>query len=349
MMDYNASITYTLPVTPNVERAPSRPTTKAGSSGCSARCAGAPTPAARATARSTRSSSTSEHEVDLPQRGTSPTTRSSRRCSTRARPRPSRSPGCTCWLDGTDVVLGYQTAARHSQRRRPHRHAGRRGVGVGSREAPTAPRTAEGSLVGWMPTGEPDVDRPRPRGQDPVMPQRRRHRAHRLVDLADGAQHRQDRSPVLLEVITDAVERRRHHPRATSTSRARGAATTSPARRSRSCRTSTPSARGRRLATRTSRWTARGRCTRRGSGCSSATSTSRWRSARVARRPPTPRSIYPMEMDPYYLAPLGADPVSLRRAPGAGAARRGQGHRARHGRGRGAQPARRARATRTRR
>ena len=64
-------------------------------------------------------------------------------------------------------------------------------------------------------------------------------------------------------------------------------------------------------ATRTSRWTARGRCTRRGSACSSATSTSRSRWARAARRPPIPRSIYPMEMDPYYLAPLGADAVTF--------------------------------------
>ena len=114
---------------------------------------------------------------------------------------------------------------------------------------------------------------------------------HRLDHLADGAPHRQDRgasccsrrSPAR---STDAG----HHPRARSTSPARAAATTSPARRSRSCRTSTPSARGRRSATRTSRWTARGRCTRRGCGCSSATSTSRWRWVRAARRPPTPRS-----------------------------------------------------------
>ena len=46
-------------------------------------------------------------------------------------------------------------------------------------------------------------------------------------------------------------------------------------------------------------------------------------------------------MDPYYLAPLGARPVVARRAAGAGADRRGQGHRARHRRGRRPQPARR--------
>ena len=32
------------------------------------------------------------------------------------------------------------------------------------------PANAEGNLLGWMPTGEPDSRRPRPREQDPVMP-----------------------------------------------------------------------------------------------------------------------------------------------------------------------------------
>ena len=41
----------------------------------------------------------------------------------------------------------------------------------------------------------------------------------------------------------------------------------------------------------------------------------------VDGRPPL---IYPMEMDPYYLARLGADAIKLRRAPGARADRRGR-------------------------
>ncbi len=75
---------------------------------------------------------------------------------------------------------------------------------------------------------------------------------------------------------------------ARSASRARGRATTSPADRSRSCRTSRPRARGRRSRSHTSRWTARGRCTRRGCACSTATSTPRSCSARASRRRRSP-------------------------------------------------------------
>ena len=116
---------------------------------------------------------------------------------------------------------------------------------------------------------------------------------------------------MLLEVITDAVEPagitradidftcrrqlRLHHGPG----------------RSRSCRTSTPSAPGRPSATATSRWTARGRCTRRGSGCSRATSTIAVVTGSGRSSTGDPALIYPMEMDPYYLAPLGADPLTF--------------------------------------
>ena len=180
----------------------------------------------------------------------------------------------------------------------------------------------------------------------------RRHRDRRLVGVADGAQHRQDRGADAPRGDHRRGHRRRHHPQRRRLHVRRAAATTSRVRRSRSCRTSTRSARGRPSATRTSRWTARGRSTRRGSGCRSATSTSR--SAMGSGRSSTadPALIYSMEMDPYYLAPLGADADEPRRDPGPRAARRGKGHRAADGRDRGALPARcegeRARAGRRR-
>ena len=59
--------------------------------------------------------------------------------------------------------------------------------------------------------------------------------------------------------------------------------------------------------------------------------------------------IYPLQMDPYTLIPLGADPVSLGGDAGPGADRQGQDHRAGVGRDRDAQPAQRRVATRTRR
>ena len=115
---------------------------------------------------------------------------------------------------------------------------------------------------------------------------------------------------LLLEVITGAVDRRRHHPprgrlhlRGQLRLRRRpGVLVRAEHRRHRRVAAQARLARrdGRRV----------GACTRRGCGCSSATSTSRWRWARAARRPPIPTLIYPMEMDPYYLAPLGADAAS---------------------------------------
>ena len=290
MMDYNASITYTVPVTPNAERARSRPTRRAVPRaevpGVRSHLHGR----ARATARSTRSSSPDEHEVDLPQVGV---------VTNYTIITPVQYPGQTetepfarvhVWLDDTDVILGYQplstsptpTSASACGSPRSGRPRPRR---------PTSHPPPRAASSAGCPTGEPDVDDPDPRGQDPAdgpnAPTTSRSSAGTISPMV----RRTDKTEaqLLLEVDHRRGRRRRHHPRARSTSRARAAATTWPARRSRSCRTSTPSARGRRSATRTSRWTARGRCTRRGSGCSSATSTSRWPWARVARRPPTRR------------------------------------------------------------
>ena len=140
---------------------PSRPTTRAGSSGCSARRAAAPTPAGKGYCPVDSIELTPRARGRPPAaRRRSPTTRSSRRCSTRARPRPSRSPGCT---SARRHRRGPRLpgAARHPERRRAHRHARRRGVGLGRREGATAAADRRGQgLVGWMPTGEPDVDDP---------------------------------------------------------------------------------------------------------------------------------------------------------------------------------------------
>ena len=349
MMDYNASITYTLPVTAERRSAPSRPTTRAGSSACGARSAGAPTPAARATARSTRSSSTREHEVDLPQPGT---------ITNYTIITPMQYPGQT----ETEPFARVHVLARRHRRRCSATSrcstSPNDDVRIGMRVAAVWASEAEKADLASERRGQPprlDADRrarrrrPRPREQDPVMPTLRRHRDHRLEHLADGAQHRQDRSPDAARGDHRRGRGRRHHPPARSTSPAPAAATTSPARRSRSCRTSTPSAPGRRSATRTSRWTARGRCTRRGSGCSSATSTSRWRWARGARRPPTPRSSTRWRWT-RTTSPRSA-PTRRRFAALQARAlhRRGQGHRTADGRDRGPRAGATRRATRTRR
>src|SRR4029077_4794858 len=98
-------------------------TTRVASSASSARSAGARTPAARATARSTRSSSPARTRSPSRRAASAPPPREER-----ALPRvavapihplntPLQYPGQTepepfsrvhVWLDGTDVILGYQ-------------------------------------------------------------------------------------------------------------------------------------------------------------------------------------------------------------------------------------------------
>ena len=161
MMDYNASITYTDPGPGQRRRGPSRPPTRAASSGCSARCAGASTPAAGATARSTRSSSTPSTRSTCPQTrhdhqlhdhhaGAVPgpdrdrAVRPGVRAARRHRRRP-RLPAADRRRRTTDVRVGMRVAAVWASRGREGRRWRRR---------PT------GSLLGWIPTGEPDVDDP---------------------------------------------------------------------------------------------------------------------------------------------------------------------------------------------
>ena len=97
----------------------------------------APTPAAGATARSTRSSSGAEHEVDLPQTGT---------ITNYTIITPVQYPGQTetepfarvfVLLDGTDVVARLPAGDRPAGRRGARRPAGRRGVGLAGRGRPT--------------------------------------------------------------------------------------------------------------------------------------------------------------------------------------------------------------------
>ena len=71
-----------------------RPEWRSACSGSSARCAGGLYAGGRGYCPIDSVELTEEHDVDLPAaRRRSATTRSSRRCSTRARPRPRRSPG----------------------------------------------------------------------------------------------------------------------------------------------------------------------------------------------------------------------------------------------------------------
>ena len=62
---------------------------------------------------------------------------------------------------------------------------------------------------------------------------------------------------------------------------------------------------------RTSRWTARGRSTRRGCCCSTATSTRRSCTPSGGRRLGDLARTLAVQLDPYYLAPLWPDPTSL--------------------------------------
>ena len=159
MMDYDASITYTTPVTRRTPCGPSRPPPRAGSSACGARCAAAPTPAAGATARSTRSSSTEDHEVDLPQTGV---------LTNYTIITPIQYPGQTETEPFARVhVLLDEHRRGHAATRtlievpNDEMRIGMRvagGVGVGGRDGRR--RLERSSLVGWMPTGEPDVDDP---------------------------------------------------------------------------------------------------------------------------------------------------------------------------------------------
>ncbi len=156
MMDYDASITYRTPVPRNAIRAeqataegrflglqcPSCGRTYIGGKGC------CPVDSIELTA---------DHEVDLPQTGV---------LTNYTIITPIQYPGQTetepfarvhVLLDGTDVVMPYQAVIEV-----PNDQV-RIGMRVAAVWASDAEKTTAGSaenLVGWMPTGEPDIDDP---------------------------------------------------------------------------------------------------------------------------------------------------------------------------------------------
>jgi uncharacterized OB-fold protein len=158
MMDYDAAITYNTPVPPNVERAEAASDT--------GRFLGLRCPVCARTYTGGKGycpvdsvELTPEHEVDLPQVGT---------VTSYTIITPVQYPGQTetepfarvhVWLDGTDVVLGYQALLDTPN---ADVRIGMRVAAMWASEAEKRdhdPR-AEGNLVGWMPTGEPDVTDP---------------------------------------------------------------------------------------------------------------------------------------------------------------------------------------------
>jgi uncharacterized protein len=154
MMDYNASIAYSLPVTPNAARAE-----QANEEG---RFLGLRCPECGRTYTGGRGycpvdsvALGPEHEIDLPQHGT---------ITNYTIITPVQYPGQTetepfarvhVWLDDTDVILGYQPLLDTPNE---DVHIGVRVAAVWASEAEKGdlPAHAEGNLLGWMPTGEPD-------------------------------------------------------------------------------------------------------------------------------------------------------------------------------------------------
>jgi uncharacterized OB-fold protein len=158
MMEYDAAITYNTPVTPNVERA--EQATDEG------RFLGVRCPVCARTYTGGKGycpvdavELTPEHEVDLPQVGT---------VTNYTIITPVQYPGQTetepfarvhVWLDDTDVVLGYQVLLDTPN---ADVRIGMRVAAMWASEAEKrdADARAESNLVGWMPTGEPDVTDP---------------------------------------------------------------------------------------------------------------------------------------------------------------------------------------------
>ena len=159
MMEYNASITYNTPIPRNSIRSE-----EANAEG---RFLGFKCPECGRTYTSGKAfcpidtiELTGEHEVDLPQTGT---------LTNYTIITPIQYPGQTetepfarvhVLLDGVDVVLGYQPLldTPNDDVRIGMRLSAvwaSEGEKLGARD----PRL-EGNLIGWMPTGEPDIDDP---------------------------------------------------------------------------------------------------------------------------------------------------------------------------------------------
>jgi hypothetical protein len=158
MMEYDAAITYNTPVTANVERS-ERATEEGRFLGLRCPVCGRTYTGGKGYCPVDAVELTPEHEVDLPQRGT---------VTNYTIITPVQYPGQTetepfarvhVWLDDTDVVLGYQALLDT-----PNDDV-RIGMRVAAMWATDAEKRdldprAEGNLVGWMPTGEPDVTDP---------------------------------------------------------------------------------------------------------------------------------------------------------------------------------------------
>ena len=350
MMDYEASITYTTPVPTRVMRSAAAieqgkflglrcPVCGRTYTGGRGYC---PIDASRSATR-TRSSSAAT--------ASSPASRSSRRCSITARPRPSRSHASRA----ASTAPTSSSAARTSSTCRtttPHRHAGRGDVGVGSRDATTpTPACVEIARPRRL-----DADRrarcrrPRPREQDLLMTARHPTTSPSSAGRISPMVRRTDKTEA--QLLLDVDHRRgRATPgitRARSASRCAGSCDYLTGRPSRSCRTSTRSARGRRSGV--ARRDGRRVGAVRGVGAPAARRHRHRGRVRlravVDRRPGASARCSSIRTTSRRSA---STPLSLRRAAGAGAARRGQGRpSARSPRSRRAAGATR-RTTRTRR
>ena len=154
MMDYDASITYVTPVPANAIRA-EQATTEGRFLGLACPICGRVYIGGKGSCPVDAIELTSDHEVDLPQAGV---------LTNYTIITPIQYPGQTetepfarvhVLLDGTDVVMPYQPLIEV-----PNDQV-RIGLRVSAVWASQAERAAGGeSLIGWMPTGEPDVDDP---------------------------------------------------------------------------------------------------------------------------------------------------------------------------------------------
>lgn len=159
MMEYNASITYNTPIPRN--------TIRSDEANAEGRFLGFECPACGRTYTGGKTfcpidsiELTAEHEVDLPQTGT---------LTNYTIITPIQYPGQTetepfarvhVLLDGIDVVLGYQPLLdTPTDDVRIGMRLSAVWASEGEKLGARDPRL-EGNLIGWMPTGEPDIDDP---------------------------------------------------------------------------------------------------------------------------------------------------------------------------------------------
>jgi uncharacterized OB-fold protein len=158
MMDYNASITYRTPVTENVQRA-ERATEEGRFLGLRCPICGRTYTGGKGYCPIDTIELTPANEIDLPQTGV---------VTNYTIITPIQYPGQTetdpfsrvhVLLDGSDVVMGYQELIEVpiDQVRIGQRVAA---VWASEGEKAAAGSRMDSNLVGWIPTGKPDVDDP---------------------------------------------------------------------------------------------------------------------------------------------------------------------------------------------